>query len=257
MNIHSIQKAIHILNIVSENKNIPITISKLSEITHINISTCSHIVSTLNHEGYLKKISHTKGYVLGPAVYCLNNHDRYERELIDTCRPILNWLYKRTNKTVVLATIENGQKFIVDYIDNEHLIFKESFEIQRDSLYRTATGRIIMAHMSIQELENIYNKHGVPKNNHWDEVTSLETLYKEVKKINKKQVLKTVYATANSCTLSIGFAAAIYKNTECIGAIGVAECCTVEEYKNLIKKDKFIENTLLKARNEISRRLGF
>lgn len=65
--IGSVQKAIKILNVISEGKNSPVSLLYISEMTGINKSTCSHIVSTLESEGFVKKISRTKGYVLGPA----------------------------------------------------------------------------------------------------------------------------------------------------------------------------------------------
>ena len=104
--IASVEKTIKILNTISEGRNSPVSLSSISNITGINKSTCSHILSTLESEGFVKKISHTKGYVLGPAAYCLSRHGRYENEFVSICHPLINWLHKKTGYSVILAVID-------------------------------------------------------------------------------------------------------------------------------------------------------
>lgn len=94
--IGSVQKAIKILNTISEGKNSPVSLSNISKLTGINKSTCLHIISTLAVEGFVKQISHTLGYVLGPAAYCLSKHGRYDNELVSVCHPLIRWLNKKT-----------------------------------------------------------------------------------------------------------------------------------------------------------------
>ena len=53
--IGSVQKATKILNVISEGKNSPVSLMDISIATSINKSTCSHIISTLAEEGYVKK----------------------------------------------------------------------------------------------------------------------------------------------------------------------------------------------------------
>lgn len=53
--IGSVQKTLKILNTISEEKNRPVSLSYISTETGINKSTCSHIISTLVAEGFVKK----------------------------------------------------------------------------------------------------------------------------------------------------------------------------------------------------------
>ena len=254
MILGSVLKTTQILNVISEGKNKPVTLLQISESTGIHKSTCSHIISTLLNEGYVKRISQTQGYILGPQVYCLCRHGKYDDELTELCRPILKWLYKKTECAVVLAVVENGKKFIIDYIDTENKILKHNKYISPDDLYRTATGRIIMANMNHNELKEIFDKNGLPPKTHWDEVKSFEDLNYELSKINGKKMIKTKYVKKNENIVLSGYAAALFKNSECIGAIGVAAYCPLD--CNNFMEDNII-SSILKARSEIVRRLKY
>ena len=89
MEIKSLKKALRILNTLSDGQNKPVTLSELSLLTGTTKSTCAHILSTLVSEGYAERVSHTKGYVLGPAAYCLSRYGKYDDEFIALCRPVM------------------------------------------------------------------------------------------------------------------------------------------------------------------------
>ena len=146
--MNTVEKALKILAEVSNQKGEPITVKKLSEKLDINRSTCFHIVKTLTDNGFLEKISHSKGYVLGLEAYFLSRFGNYAENEIAICRPLLKWLYKKSGCPVILATIKNQKKFILEYYDFEHRVFPDYQKIREDDIYRTATGRIILANMS-------------------------------------------------------------------------------------------------------------
>jgi len=253
--IGSVQKTIKILNTISEGKNRPVSLSHINKVTGLNKSTCSHIISTLESEGYVKKISHTKGYILGPATYCLSRYGKYENEFVSICHPLINWLHKKTGYSVILAVIEGGQKYTIDYIDTEKIL-PEISEIIPDDIYRTATGRIIMANMDTSDIKKIFEKNGIPPKGHWEEITSFETLEAKLSEFDKNGVVQT-YCVRDDGKILLGYASAIFRYTKCVGAIGVAVLCTKEEYEQFEEKEKLIRHNLIKARIEIGRRLKY
>ena len=253
--IGSVQKAIKILNVISEGKNSPVSLLYISNMTGINKSTCSHIVSTLESEGFVKKISRTKGYVLGPAAYCLSRHLKYESEFVSICHPLIRWLNQQTGYSVILAVVERGQKYTIDYIDTEKLL-PEISEIMPDDIYRTATGRIIMANMDKSDIKEVFEKNGIPPEGHWDEVSSLETLEEELSKLTGNDIAQT-YFERDDGKIILGYAAAIFRYTKCVGALGVAVLCTKEEYEHFEEKESLIKQNIIKARTEIGRRLKY
>ena len=253
--IGSVQKTAKILNAISEGKNSPVSLLHISRITGINKSTCSHIISTLASEGFVKQVSRSEGYVLGPAAYCLSRYGKYENGFVSICHPLLRWLNKKTGHSVILAVVEGGQKYTIDYIDTEKII-PEISEIIPDDIYRTATGRIIMANMDKPDIKRIFEKNGIPPEGHWDEVSSLETLEEELSKLNRNDITQT-YFVRDDGKIVLGYAAAIFRYTKCVGAIGVAVLCTHEEHKHFEEKEKLIKHNIIKARAEIGRRLKY
>lgn len=256
--IGSVQKAMQILTAISEGKSNPVSLAEICEVTGINKSTCSHIISTLLAEGYVQRISATKGYVLGPATYCLSRYGRYDNEFVALCHPLLRFLYKKTGQATLLAVIQGGRKFVIDYIDVEPKLLSAngSSKIHPDDIYRTATGRIMMANMGEKELRDIYEKCGPPPEGHWEEVYSWETLRKQLVGIDGRKLIKTCTIKEDGQTVSVGYAAAIYRYSKCVGALGIALECKSEIYEQFQEEEEpEIEKMLMKCRNELNRRL--
>ncbi len=255
--IKSVQKATTILTVISDNKNVPITLKCLSEKTGIEKSTCSHIVSTLIEQGYVKRISHTKGYVLGPAAFCLSRYGRYDEDFVLLCDPVMNWLYNKTKNAVAVSVIQGTQKFIINYIDPEKSIYKDGEDIRTDDIYRTATGRIMLRNMDKATVADIFGKYGIPDKEHWPEAQTLEDLNRCLSEINKYGVLRVVNRK-ESDILCIGYGAAIFRYSVCKGALGMAVNIQKDELANFsATKEPEIEKYLKQAADEISRRLKF
>ena len=136
--IQSVQRATRILSVLAEHYGEPITLTCLARRAQLNSATCAHIVATLEAEGYVIKLSRTRGYVLGPEAYCLSRLGRYKNDLITQCHPVMEYLHKMTGYTVILAVIDGETKYIIDYIDNGE-IFETKAQIRQDDIYRTAT----------------------------------------------------------------------------------------------------------------------
>ncbi len=252
--ISSVQKALKILKIVSEERNAPVTNSFICEKTGYNKSTCSHILSTLTAEGYLKRAA-LRGYVLGPLAYCLSRYGRYDDSLVTLCRPVLHRLHSQTGYAVILSVIDSGNKFIIDYIDPDALIFAENFEIRPDDLYRTAAGRIMLANMHPDEIREVYKRHGLPSERDWPGIASYDALLGAIGKINKKGAAFTESLVGDKLMHS-GYAVGIYRHSECIAALGVAVSLSPDERFSFRERENELSALLIKARNEIGRALN-
>ena len=254
--IGSVQKTTKILTAISEGKNKPVSLSHISSVTGINKSTCSHIISTLSAEGFVKQVSRTMGYILGPAAYCLSRHGKYNNEFVSICHPLIRWLHEKTGYAVIYAVIEGGQKYTIDYIDTKERILPESSEIIPDDIYGTATGRIIMANMDKDERKGIFEKNEIPSEETWEGVLSFETLEEKLSEFDKNGTLQTCRETDDG-KIILGYAAAVFRYTKCVGALGVAVLCTKEEYEHFEEKEALIKQNIIKARAEIGRRLKY
>lgn len=216
--IQSVQKATKILSLLSNSFDSPVTITEIANKLNLNKATCCHLIETLESEGFVTKVSRSKGYIIGPAAYCLSRFGRYDNYLIKTLKPIINYLHQNLQYTVAVAIIQAEQKFIIDYIDEQDF-YKEKPKILSDNIYRTATGRAILANSDPQEIYKIYKKLGNPTDYEWDKISSIEDLYAFAKNSKKDQIFKTVHH--NKDGIYCGFACALFDNTGCVGAIGI------------------------------------
>lgn len=250
--IKSVHKAIMILNILSEAGGNSVPLGVISQKAKINKSTCSHLLETLIEDGYAVKISASRGYILGPAAYCLRNFGSYKDNMVSLCRPILKYLYKNLRRYIVLAVIEGKEKYIIDYMeDGEN--FSQKKNIRRDDIYRTAAGRAILLNMCDSEIMSLFERLGPPRNNDWNEIKSPEDIFELKKKINKKQIITT--RKLDETKLSLGYALPVYDNTGCAGALGVAVYIHIDDEKNFENEEIKIKTLLTKAATEITRRL--
>jgi IclR family acetate operon transcriptional repressor len=253
--IASVEKALGILSALADGENSPITVSTLAKTVGINRSTCSHIVKTLVTCGYAQRVSHKDGYILGPESYCLSRFGRYDNEIIEVCQPIMNWLYKKTGFAVVLAVIANDEKYIIKSLDKEQKIFLKDESIRSDDIYRTATGRIILANMNTPDIKSIYAKFGNPQENEWSGIKSYDQLVEQLTKISKRDIVVTMHKINQE--ISVGLGGAIFKGHKCLGAVGLASMLSESEYENFPQREKELTETLKRGIAEINRRLNY
>ncbi len=150
--IKSVKKALDILSILSNSGESPITLSELSEKTHLNKSTCAHIVDTMCDELYVERVSRKDGYRLGPWSYMLSRYGSYYNSLSKLAQPILKWLHKQLDATVFLSVICNGRKYIIIHIDPDNILPMSDGSMIQGYIETTATGRLLLAFMDPETL---------------------------------------------------------------------------------------------------------
>lgn len=254
--ILAVRKAMAILSVLANAKGHSVPLMEIAAQTGYPKPTCAHILETLCHDGYAVRVSHSQGYTLGPALYCLTRYGRHEEELIALCRPVMCWMEKKSHATIILSVIQSRDKFIIDYADAEQNLLSEHVPIQKDDIYRTATGRAILAHSDRVTVEEIYQKYGVPKKSHWKKVTSFETLLMELIEIRKQDVVFSGLENDVIRHKNIGLACPIFQKRKCIGAIGIA--WKPEEGQTEIppQTKEMLCTVLKKGAREIQRRLA-
>lgn len=255
--IYSIQKAMQILSILSEEKNHPVPLADIATKSGYPKPTCSHILETLCQDGYVVRISQSKGYTLGPALYYLTRYGRYKEEFVTLCRPVIRWMERKSHATVVLSVIQSSQKFIIDYADSEQNLFSKHSTIRADDIYRTATGRAILAYMDHDQIKDIWEKYGKPLAGHWDEITSFESLIEALEKIRLQEIVVSKATKKEGEKNAIGYAYPLFRRTTCIGAVGIAWKPLHSGEITDPQTEKQLCDILRKGAKEIMRRLSY
>ncbi len=70
--LHSVQRALMVLSVIAEHPQ-GLLAREISKALHLNISTCYHILNTLQASGYIDRHPGTQVYQLGPQIPFLNN----------------------------------------------------------------------------------------------------------------------------------------------------------------------------------------
>ncbi len=255
--IHAVQKAMKILSVLSDTPSQPVPLMDIAQRTGYPKPTCSHILETLCHDGYVVRVSQTKGYLPGPALYCLTRYGRYEEELVSLCRPVMRWMERTSHATVILSVIRNGQKFIIDYADTEQQMLSDHFRIRLDDIYRTATGRVILSHMSLNEIREIYEKHGPPNSEQWPQVTDLDSLLGQLEPLRTQTIVSTGIENGLVIHQNIAFASPLFRGKTCVGAIGLAWRVSEKNVPLPREVESLLITTLKKGTQEIKRRLCY
>ena len=153
--IQSIQKAVAVLMLLSDSPETPVPLHKMAEMLSLNKTTCHHILETLQESLLVEKVSRTDGYRLGPAAYMLTRYGRYQESLIDVCQPIVKWLNRQLDATVLLTVVCDGIKYIILHIDNEERFDYRNSEIIQGHLETTATGLLMLSGMDKESLQRV------------------------------------------------------------------------------------------------------
>ena len=250
---NSTEKTMMILRCVSDGKGNPVSLEKISRDTGINKSTASHIVSKLTEGGYLQKISHSLGYTVGAELHLLTRYGRYGEEIIRECHPILEYLSRKSGHTSVFSILSGSRKYIIDRVSPEGIYDDESASIINDDIYRTVTGRVLLAHIPRDQAISIYGTLPKPDSTSWQEATSLDGYLRELSEI-KKQSCYSI-KPEGSRFLWHSFACPIYRGKKLIGAIGLAIRGTdaVDYEENECKYTEL----MMKCKRELERRLNF
>ena len=250
---NSTEKTMLILRCVSDGKGNPVSLEKIATETGINKSTASHIVSKLTEGGYLQKISHSLGYTVGAELHLLTRYGRYGEEIIRECHPILEYLSRKSGHTSVFSILSGSRKYIIDRVSPEGIYTDESASIISDDIYRTVTGRVLLAHIPRDQAMGIYGTLKKPDSASWQEATSLDGYLHELSEIK----CKSCYSTKiNNGTYAWHcFACPVNKGKKFVGAMGLAVRTNAKtDYPEDEEKYSIL---MLKCKRELERRLNF
>jgi len=249
--IQSVNRALDILICISDNQGKPMTISEIAKKVSLNQSTCCHLVDTLLERGFLERVSRSSGYTLGVYSYIISRYKDYHHDITYNCAPIIQWLQKKTGFTVVFANLIHGEKFVITHADASNNSLKEKGGLYKGTLYNSATGRAMLATMSEKELRVLVNDVGLPKQNEWPEIQSLDKLLSEIKKLKENRITK-VFVEDSSYICKIAVAFNSIKDERF--AIGIDIKTNTKPTSDQMHN---IEKSLLVAADEIIRRMKF
>lgn len=251
---NSVEKTMRILRALSDFQNRPQSLAILAEQTQINKSTAAHILKTLCELGYVQKISHNAGYVLGAELHFLTRYGRYGENIIAESHSILERMHRDSGGTAVFAVLRGGKKYIIDRVCTDNIYSDGEASILGDDVYRTVTGRVLLANSEPDVALEVFEALGLPKKCEWENVRNRNDFLRQLSEIRALNCLYT--ETVQNGVMWRSFSVPIFENKKCVGALGLA--------KRFETKEKFEDSDfkklcdmMKKCGKELERRLKF
>jgi DNA-binding IclR family transcriptional regulator len=197
----------------------PVSAGKLAQKFGINKATCSRIIGDLVTFGYIKQISRMEGYVAGPRAYSFGSQVSYKENLLLEASPMIKECAESIRESVLMSEMCKGKRYITCHCNYNPAMNVFLDQLAYDDLYDTATGIMLLAHASKEDIDAIICENGLPTSRLSPTISTNEELYDFLKSVNVRG--SYIFDGPNQHGLSIA-AFPIFQNGECISVIGVS-----------------------------------
>lgn len=153
--VQSIEKALIILRSFTLIEP-ELGVSDLSARLNMYKGTVYKILKTLEKNKFLIQNLHNQKYRLGIKLFELGNIALCGLEIRNIALPLMRNLNLQTNETVTLNIVDQSERVCIEKIESSQVI--RSFDQSvggRNPIYLGAAGKILLAHLSSEEIESI------------------------------------------------------------------------------------------------------
>lgn len=252
--IGSVKKAMEILRQISDAEDGVIGLKELAERAGVPKSTCVHILNTLCDGGYVQRMTTRGGYALGPMSYYIARNGKYQKRLVRLCHPVMTWLNRQTQQTVILSVLHDSDKYIVHYVSGERSLAQKG-SILLGHIFETATGRAMFANLRPEQQKCLLARSGMPDVRQWPEASTPEDMQNTLARIRQQGFAEASTLIGNMVDMGIG--GVIHDANGVVGAIGMAlRYVPAGESMGERERQNYIQH-LMRALREINHRLAF
>ena len=139
------------------------------------------------NENYLEQAAPRKGYTLGPMAYYITRQGPYRKDIVKVAEPLAAFLAKELQLQVVVTSLRHYQNFVLCTVDGSRELKVGHGLFFIDSLYKTASGRVLFAHLTPEQQATYITQQGLP-NGVWLEVKTEKGLYRALTQIRKRGI---------------------------------------------------------------------
>lgn len=155
--IQAVHNACAVVEAVAERQ--PVGVSELARATGLDKSTTQRVVITLHRAGWLvSPPGPSTRWQLAVDLVHLARHAGTSA-LVAGTRPVLESLRDATGESVLLALFANGQLTVHDVVESRAAVRMSARVGARLPVARSASGRVVAAHLGAQELADLRRSH--------------------------------------------------------------------------------------------------
>ena len=153
----SINKALDILEAVSVSAESELRLTEICEATGLLKSTANRIISILVKRGYMKQTKKRGKYYLNRKFISLNIQNQNIRILREIAAPYLLRLSNLVGESTIIAVKSGNNVRVIEAVEKRQILsINVDLEVE-NPMYATGSGKILLAYMSDEELEQYLN----------------------------------------------------------------------------------------------------
>ena len=191
--IGSVQRALTLLNVVGEADR-PLPAKTLARRTGQPLPTTYHLLRTLVHEGYLRRVE-GQGYVLGDQVATLSGGVAGRTARV---RPVLEGLHAELGAAVYLSVLDDGEIRLVDVVDSSAHPRVDLWVGFHEAAHATALGKAILSALDDAARRAYLADHDLPDLTPHT-VTDRTTLLRQLTETSQYAVDQEEYSLGTAC----------------------------------------------------------
>ena len=131
-------------------------VTELSKRLKLHKNNVFRLLATLESRGYIEQNRATENYRLGLKSLELGQTFVKQMGLLRQARPILDHIVQECNETAYVAIFKEGYVVYLDVVETDLTVRVVSRVGSRLPGYCTATGKVHLAYMSDEDVDNLY-----------------------------------------------------------------------------------------------------
>lgn len=156
-NVRAVERALQILECFDD-EHPDMGISEIAQIVNLHKATTHRIMTTLLNFGYLERATDGQRYRLGLRLTELGFRAVRRMDLRREALWHMNQLSQQWGETCDLSIFERGEVFYIEMVQGSHALTIAAAVGQRLPAHCTASGKLFLAHMPAQELDDFLQK---------------------------------------------------------------------------------------------------
>ena len=163
--VQTIERVSSLFDMVGQNPQ-GISIRDLSAKLGLPKGTIHRLLSSLGYFGYVRQDPKTRNYFLGLKLVELGNLLLSQLDLRKEAEPFLRDLAEGTKETVHMVFLDRNEIVYIDKVETDHSpggLRMASRVGLRNPAHSCAVGKVLLSHLSEDELNHIIEEKGLPK----------------------------------------------------------------------------------------------
>lgn len=242
--IQVLEKAVNILDYLSQNSTREVPLSELADSLGINRPTCANIMKSLKDLALVEQTDYRGGYILGDKVYSLSGSNTNYQKVVRLIKPYVDKLSHDVNEDIVFSTIRGNRRIILYKVGANHTIVARLVDDMK--VWQATTARVIIAQYKPEKLNNYIKMVGLP-GSEWAEVHNRQELLAKLAEY-RSQACTTVINRSHFACLAVP----VFSKGEVLGSLA----CYLPDIRLGDGRKELIEEGLIRTTQKINKLLA-